>query len=76
MTLNRPHAKYPHVFVVIRVDSVEGIDADIDPDRLVVTSVFENEDAASADAKRLNALAEERGTGSCYITRVGRLKGD
>ncbi len=76
MTVNQPHAKYPHVFVVIRIDSVEGIDADLDPDRLVVTSVFESEEAASADAERLNALAEGRGTGSRYITRVGRLKGD
>jgi hypothetical protein len=76
MTVNQPHAKYPHVFVVIRIDSVEGIDADLDPDRLVVTSVFESEEAASADAERLNLLAEERGTGSRYITRVGRLKSD
>lgn len=76
MTVNQRHSKYPHVFVVIRIDSVEGIDDDLDPDRLAVTSVFESEGAASVDAERLNALAEQRATGSRYITRVGRLKGD
>lgn len=76
MTVNQPHAKYPHVFVVIRIDSVEGVDAQLDPDRLVVTNVFESEEAASADAERLNMLAEGRGTGSRYITRIGRLKND
>ena len=75
MTVNRPNAKFPHVFVVIRIDSFEGLDADLDPDRLAVTSVFESEEAASADVERLNALAEERGTGSRYVTRLGRLKG-
>ncbi len=76
MTINQPHAKYPHVFVVIRIDSVEEVDDQLDPDRLMVTSVFESKEAAFADAERLNMLAEGRGTGSRYITRIGRLKND
>jgi hypothetical protein len=62
------------VFVVIRIDSYEGLDAPFDEDRLAVTSVFETEEQAVADAARLNELAAERGSRSRYVTRVGRLK--
>ena len=74
MSVNRPHAKYPHLFVVIRIDTYEGVDAELDPDRVAVTSVFESEKAAATDAARLNALADERGAHSRYFVRIGRLK--
>jgi hypothetical protein len=75
MSEGQPHAKYPHVFAVVRIDTYEGIDEALDEDRLAVTGVVTTEEAADADASRVNALAKERGTGSRYITFVSRLKG-
>jgi hypothetical protein len=72
--MNRPHSKYPHVFVVLRIDTHQGIDDDFDTDRLAVTSVFSSQDAAEADAARLNGLSRSRGSRSRYVTLVGRLK--
>jgi hypothetical protein len=71
---NTPHSKHPHLYVVIRIDSHEGLDDAFDEDRLAVTNVFESEEAAASDAARLNELAAKRGSRSRYVTRVGRLK--
>jgi hypothetical protein len=43
MTENQPHAKYPHVFGVLRIDSYEDMELD---DRLMLTSVFTTSEAA------------------------------
>jgi hypothetical protein len=62
------------MFVVIRIDSYEGLDDPFDEDRLAVTSVFESQEEAAADASRLNELAASRGSQSRYVALVGRLK--
>lgn len=74
MTDGQPNEKYPHVFAVIRIDTHEEIDQALDDERLTVTAVYSTEEAAEADAARLNGLAEERGAGSRYVTRLSRLK--
>ena len=61
--------------MVVRIDTYED-DDDLEPDRVTVTSVFSTEDAAEADAARLNQLANERGLPGVYITRIGRFKSD
>lgn len=74
VTVNNPNARYPHVHVVIRIDSAEGLETTPDFDEVVVTSVFDTREEAAAEVDRLNRLGEQRGSRSRYIIRVGRLK--
>lgn len=76
MTIGQPHARYPHVYVVVRIDgsSDDRSDLDADVERLTATSVFTTEEAASADVERLNASAERRGIRSRYVMLMSRFK--
>jgi hypothetical protein len=69
---NTPNTRFPHLWIVLRIDQYPG--TPWDQDAVTVTSVFTSEEAALADVDRLNALTAERGGGSTYFTRIGRLK--
>lgn len=75
MTGGQPNARYPHVYVVIRVDRFEGLDTSDDLDEITVTRVFAAQSEAEAEVDRLNELASQRGITSRYIFRIGRLRG-
>lgn len=74
MSEPQPHAKYPHVFGVLRIDTYDDIDPELNEERLTLTAVFSTEQAAERDAARLNELAQKRGAHSKYITLITRLK--
>ncbi len=67
MGLNTPHSRYPHLYVVVRVDS--GMPPE---DCFSLVSVWSRQKVASAEADRLSGLAR---AGSSYKVVVTRLKG-
>jgi hypothetical protein len=62
-----PHSRYPHVYVIVRLDAGHA-----DPeDALSLPKVFRNEVKAEEEARRLNEL---NSTKACrYIVVVSRL---
>lgn len=72
MAIDKPHSRYEHVYVVLRIDphpSVEAIE-----DGLSAVSVFATKDDANAEAHRLNELHADKP--SYYVVLTSRLKGD
>lgn len=66
----QPHAKYPHVFTVIRLDDLDSPDAPLE-DRFYVKKVMLTEQAAEQEAARLNALNSDK---NCrYFVHIAQL---
>lgn len=70
---NQPHARYQHIYVVVRVSrSLEPAGPDdhaLEPD-VTLTKAFLAEDDAAAEADRLNDLNAQS---SRYLVRIARL---
>jgi hypothetical protein len=67
MTSNRSHSRYPHLYVVVRVD------AGMSPENsFSLVSAWRSENEAVAEAERLSRIA---GPESSYYVAVTRLKG-
>jgi hypothetical protein len=69
----KPHAKFLHVFVILRVDEYDGLEVPLE-ERIVVTKVMSTEEAAQIEVERLNRLNSGK---SCrYLLKVARLVGE
>jgi hypothetical protein len=70
-TLDQPHSKYRHVYVIVRVE----LDFDREhPDNSVsVTRVFDKEEDAASEIVRMNKLNGSKGYR--YLVCVGRADG-
>lgn len=70
--INKPHSRFEHVYVVLRIDqtSVEGPVEDC----IAAVSVFRDQAKANAEIDRLNDVAHVKS--ARYIAIVSRLKGE
>jgi len=67
---DQPHALYPHLYVVMRVDDFQ---ASIPPeDQISLVAAFHSAEAADQDAARLNLLSSDRHVR--YLVHLTRLK--
>ena len=65
-----PNARYPHLFVVVRVD--EGLPVERAEDQISLVSAYSTEDEARAEAERLTELITDKP--SRYAVMITRLK--
>ena len=67
MTSDAPHSRYPHLYVVVRVDP------ELSPyNCFSLVSAWWDQEDADAEAERLSGLADPQ---SAYCVTVTRLKG-
>jgi len=66
----RPHSRYQHVFVVLRIDEMPN--TGLTSDAISAVSVFESAEAANAERDRLAAL--QRDVACEYFVLTSRLK--
>lgn len=69
--VNKPNAKFPHAFIVLRIDDFQG-DSAVD-NKISAVATYLDEDRARDEALRLNRLVA--GGGSRYQVLISRLKG-
>lgn len=68
-----PHAKFRHVFVILRLDHFHRADLPL-KDKVNAVKVMWTQEAAEAEVERLNRLNSEK---QCeYFWTVSRLVGD
>lgn len=72
MAIDKPHARFEHVYVVLRVDPLPSVK--VMEDGVSAVSVYTSKDAAAAEASRLNELKSD--SPSYYVVLTSRLKGD
>ncbi|RIK82002.1 MAG: hypothetical protein DCC68_07440 [Planctomycetota bacterium] len=68
--VNRPNARFAHVFVVLRADSYER-EGGVIVTECTVTKVFSKQEMAEAEVVRMNALNAPKGCS--YSWRIGRF---
>lgn len=69
--VNKPNAKFPHTFIVLRIDDFQ-VEAAVE-NKISPVATYLDEGQAQDEAKRLNGLASEGG--SRYLVLISRLKG-
>lgn len=66
---DKPHAKYPHGYAIVRIDRV--VAENQLEDSVTVVKVFSSKMAAEKDAARLNGINAEKGCRYfVYVTRM------
>lgn len=70
MSFWSPHAKYRHVFAVVRIDSPENEAADI-ASRVTITKILWTEAEAKAEVERLMEINADKG--ALYFWTITRL---
>jgi hypothetical protein len=54
-TVDKPHAKYPHVYAIVRIDSSKGLE-----NYATVVKVMAARDQAEQEAARLRSVNEDK----------------
>jgi len=67
----KPNKQYDHVFVILRLDDFQGSAVPVQ-ERISVTKIFWDGEAAAREVARLNELQGNRGVR--YFSQVGRLE--
>jgi hypothetical protein len=64
--VDKPHAKYPHVYAILRIDSYEGLE-----NRATVVKVMAGRDQAEQEAERLRKV--NKGKQCSYEVQITRF---
>ena len=68
---NKPNAKFPHAFIVLRIDDFQ-MGSEVE-NKISPVATYLDEKMASVEAARLNGLVSDEG--SRYVVLTSRLKG-
>jgi hypothetical protein len=65
----QPNERYQHLFIVVRIDDLQGGDVE---DRFSPVAIYQSQSKAEVEAERLTDVNSAKN--SRYIVRVSRLK--